>query len=304
MKPLVSAIVPTYNYARYIARAVESALAQTYHPLECIVVDDGSEDDTPGILARFGDQIRIVRQSHKGVSAARNAALALAAGEFIAFLDGDDRWHLTKIERQAEMLSSRPNVCLVGCGLEHVYPDGTREVIVGRSNPFDRRHTLRMIASRRFWPGGGGSGVMVRRSLLDKVGPFDESLAAAEDWDMWLRIAAVADVDNVPDLLVSIHRHGTGIFRDSRLMEVNQWKVYEKAIAAWPGILTATDRRRMKAMILADAAREAGGSGQALRRYLRSLKEWPFNYRRARAAAVLGLRAISGSLGGLDRRGV
>jgi glycosyltransferase involved in cell wall biosynthesis len=303
MKPLVSAVVPTYNYARFIGRAVESALTQTYSPMECIVVDDGSEDDTPQQLLRFGERIRVIRKAHKGVSSARNAALAVARGEFIAFLDGDDCWHPTKVDRQLELLARRPDVGFVGCGLEHVYPDGTVERITGRSNPYDRRQTLRLIASRRFWPGGSGSGVFVRRSVLDVAGRFDENLVAAEDWDMWLRIAAITDVDNVPDVLVSIHRHGTGVFRDSKLMETNQWKVYRKAITAWPDILTITDRRRMRALILADAAREAGAGSQALRRYLLSLKEWPFNYRRARAAAALTVRTIASSLGGPDRSG-
>ncbi len=303
MKPLVSAVIPTYNYARFIGRAVASALDQTYAPIEYIVVDDGSEDDTQSKLAPFGDRIRVIRQAHKGVSSARNAALAVARGEFIAFLDGDDCWHPTKIERQLELLSRQPNVGFLGCGLEHVYPDGTIERIAGRTNSCNRQQTLRLIASRRFWPGGSGSGVLLRRSVLDAVGGFDENLVAAEDWDMWLRVAAITDVDNVPDVLVSIHRHGTGVFRDAKLMETNQWKVYRKAVAQWPDTLTITDRRRMKAMILADSAREAGAGSQALRRYLLSLKEWPFNYRRARAAAVLTVRTITASLGVPDRFG-
>ena len=90
--PLVSAIIPTYNNASLVQEAVESVLKQTYTPVECIVVDDGSTDDTLHRLEKFGSKITIVRQAHQGPAVARNAGIRLAHGDYIAFLDSDDLW--------------------------------------------------------------------------------------------------------------------------------------------------------------------------------------------------------------------
>jgi glycosyltransferase involved in cell wall biosynthesis len=298
MTPLVSAVIPCFNYGRFVARAIESVLGQTYTNIECIVVDDGSSDDTCDVLRRFSGRIHAISQPHHGVSLARNAAIAVARGEFIAFLDGDDYWHPGKIEQQLGLLTSRPELGCVGCGLEHVYPDGRVEPIAGKVNREDPRNTHRNIALRRFWVGGSGSGGVVRRAVLDRVGLFDETLVAAEDWDMWLRIAAETGIDNVETQLVSINRHGTGVFRNARLMETNQWKVYQKIVDRWPALLSTADKRRLKALILADAARESPVRGDAVTYYLRSLKEWPFSYPRTRAAAILTVRSLQAAVQG------
>jgi len=102
--PLVSAIIPTYNRAHVICDAVESILAQTYREIEVIVVDDGSKDDTLPRLKQYGDRIRVVSQANAGPAAARNRGIAVAQGELIAFLDSDDLWLSTKIERQVALL--------------------------------------------------------------------------------------------------------------------------------------------------------------------------------------------------------
>lgn len=295
MTGLVSAVIPTYNYGRFIARAVTSVLGQSYQAVECIVVDDGSTDDTAEVLRGFGRDVTVVRQTHRGVSAARNAAIAVARGEYIALLDGDDEWHPDKVATQVRRLAAAPDLGCVGSGLVHVAANGRRDVISGRRNTLDRRRVLRDVALRRYWIGGSGSGAVMRRAALDRVGPFDEQLAAAEDWDMWMRFAATTPIDNVEDVLVSIHRHGTGIFRDAALVERNQWHAYRKAVARWPDVLTTIVRRRMRAMILADAGCElAGQPVSALGYYARSLAAWPFSYRRSREAAALAARALLG----------
>jgi hypothetical protein len=138
---------------------------------------------------------------------------------------------------------------------------------------------------------------MIRRSVLELAGGFDVTLSAAEDWDMWLRLAALCDIDNVPDVLVSIDRHRTGVFRNVRRMEENQWAVYRKAVNTWPEQLSRTDRRRMRALIFADAAGECVLAGQltdGLAYYLRSLQQWPYSRPRVRAAAVLCARTLFG----------
>jgi glycosyltransferase involved in cell wall biosynthesis len=290
MSARVSAIIATYNYGRFLPRAIDSVLAQTYPHIECVVTDDGSTDETQDVLKRYAGRVRVLQQPHGGVSAARNTAIDASRGDYVAFLDGDDWWHPTKIEKQVALLEQRPELGCVGCGLEHVTPDGHVDRIAGRPNHDTQMQTLRNIAVRRFWIQGSCSGAVIRRSLLERIGPFDQTLAAAEDWDMWLRVASVANVDNLPEVLVSIDRHGTGVFRDGRLVEDSQWRVYRYAAARWPHVLTAADQRQMRAMILGDRARESRQYADALAYCLRSLKEWPFNRRRLREAVVLGVR--------------
>jgi glycosyltransferase involved in cell wall biosynthesis len=297
MTPLISAVIPTYNYGRFVSRAIESVLDQTWQNLECIVVDDGSTDDTQQVLQRFAGRIIIVRQENRGLAAARNAGIRAASGSFIALLDADDRWHPSKIDVQADMMRRQPHLGAVGCGRLHLSADGAvLEEIPGIQQQLPRESVLRGIALRRFWIGGSGSGAMIRRSVFDAVGLFDTDLTAAEDWDMWLRIAAAFEIDNVPEILTSIYRHGSGTFRNTRKMETNQWRVYEKAIAAWPDALTPSVRRQMRALILADAAGESIGAGEigaALHYYRRSLSTWPLNARAWSTAARLTIRQIA-----------
>src|SRR3954452_15003770 len=104
VRPLVSAIIPAHNAERFLAAAIDSVLAQTYQPIECIVVDDGSTDGTPAVARSYGDRIRLIPQEQRGVSAARNRGAAEARGELLAFLDADDRWLPERVERQAREL--------------------------------------------------------------------------------------------------------------------------------------------------------------------------------------------------------
>src|SRR5207244_7547062 len=112
----VSIIVPCHNGARFLAEALDSALAQTHPAVEVIVVDDGSIDDTPSVLGRYAGRVRVIRQRNRGPSAARNAALDVARGDYGAFLDADHRFLPDKVARQAGVLDARPDVGLVYCG--------------------------------------------------------------------------------------------------------------------------------------------------------------------------------------------
>lgn len=185
--PLVSVIIPTYNRAGTIGRAVDSVLTQDYAPLELIVVDDGSDDQTALILRPLADAGRIVliSQANRGVSAARNAGLRLAEGPLLAFLDSDDEWLPGKVRAQVDFFARHPEQVLV--------QTQERWVRNGRRVNPGRRHQklagdifLESLELCLISP----SAVMLRRSLLDEVGLFDEDLPAAEDYDLWLRILA------------------------------------------------------------------------------------------------------------------
>lgn len=300
MPELVTAIIPTFNYGRFVARAVTSVLAQTYPNLECIVVDDGSTDDTQEVLRAFGDQIKVIRQPNTGLSAARNRGIAEARGRYIAFLDADDWWSPVKIATQVEWLETHPGVGCVGCGREHVESDGCVSTLAGLPNHRSRRETLRDLAVRAFWVSGSGSGALVRAEVLSAAGGFDESLTAAEDWDLWLRLAALTDIDNVPAVLTTIRRHGTGVFRNVDRMEQNSWAVYEKVTKAWPDLFSFADRRKMRALIQWDGAGEClaqGNRTRALGYLRRSLIEWPFVGRRWRVALATSVRWMLGRSG-------
>jgi glycosyltransferase involved in cell wall biosynthesis len=274
----VTAIIPTYNYARFLPRAIDSVLAQTYAPIEVLVVDDGSTDDTPEVLARYGERVRVMRLQNGGVSRARNTGIGAARTDFVAMLDADDWWDQEKIARQMALLEREPSLSIVGCGIRWSGP--THPIVEWRA-PLPqqgRAGDLRAIATRRFMVGGSNSGLLARRRLFDEVGLFDTALFAAEDWDMWLRIGAEHGIGNVPEPLTNIYVHGEGRFRNAARVEESQWRVYEKAVRAWPDVLDGKTRRQMRALILADAGGElvdAGNVEGAFRKYWASLFAWP-----------------------------
>lgn len=275
----IAAVIPTFNYGRFLPRALESAQRQTRPPDEILVVDDGSTDDTAQVLASFGSSIRVMQTPRVGVSVARNRGWRAVDAELIALLDADDNWRPTKLERQLEVMAEYPEVIAVGCGNRILDPNGRELMVRFYPNPSrDRAERLRQIATRKAWVGSSNSGVLVRRSVLEQVGGFDENLAAAEDWDLWLRLAALGEIRNVHDVLSEIHFHRTGTFRGSPVMERSQWQVFEKMCATWPEEMDDRTRRQARAMILRDAAGECMHNMDrrgAARRLAASLWNWP-----------------------------
>lgn len=197
---LVSVIIPVYNRAELVKRAVESALRQSFRDFEMIVVDDGSDDGTCSALEVCSHEIRVIRQSHRGVSAARNRGIRESSGELIAFLDSDDEWLPQKLERQiARFPPGKPDfICHTG----EIWMRNGTEVPQKKKHQkqggrfFERALDLCLISP---------SSVMLSRRLLDRVGLFDEELEAAEDYDLWLRITAFHAVDFIPEALVIKH---------------------------------------------------------------------------------------------------
>lgn len=157
--PTVSVVVPTYNYARFLGRALDSVLSQTAPPSEIIVVDDGSTDDTAKVLDAYAKYITALRLPNRGVSSARNAGISIASGGFVALLDSDDVWLPTKLERQLALYSRHPECGAIGCGVEVVDALGAtlrRVAFADVTGPAPQR--LRAVALRRRWVGGSSSG--------------------------------------------------------------------------------------------------------------------------------------------------
>jgi glycosyltransferase involved in cell wall biosynthesis len=210
---LVSAIIPTYNRGTVIARAVRSALEQTYRSLEIIVVDDGSTDDTLEILQTFGDSIRVVRQDNRGPSAARNAGIAVARGNIIAFLDSDDVWLPTKIERQVQLLlqlGDEVPCCICNATLTRGH--------YGRKTSFDLaglkvdldigrwQNPAQVLASRYVL---FNQVAAVRRGALMVTGGFREDLRLMEDYDLALRLALLGPWGIIREPLVIKHEEAS-----------------------------------------------------------------------------------------------
>jgi glycosyltransferase involved in cell wall biosynthesis len=299
--PLVSVVMPTRNYGAYIARAIDSVLAQTYPHHELVVVDDGSTDDTPAVLARYAGRIRVLAGPGRGVSAARNTGLAAAKGELVAVLDADDEWVPTKLARQLPLLREDPAVGVVGCA--NVVWSGTGRHLRTRfypNPPDDRLARMRLIALREAWVGSSNSGALLHRRVLDAVGGYAEDLAAAEDWEMWLRIADRFAIRNVHEVLTHVWFHGTGTFRNAALMRGAQEAALAKASTAWPDVFDDATTRRLRAMIERDVAGEMQRAHEwrdAVRCYVRSLEADPAQPAVWAALARTAVRALTARRG-------
>ena len=182
--PLVSVIIPTYNRGWIVKEAIDSVLDQDFSDYELIVVDDGSDDNTREILGAYGTAITVLQQPNRGVSAARNRGIAAAAGGLIAFLDSDDLWLPGKLKTQVKFFEENADAVV----------NQTQEIWIRngiRVNPKKRHHKFsgmifeRSLALCLVSP----SAVMIKKSLFEAVGVFDENLPACEDYDLWLRIS-------------------------------------------------------------------------------------------------------------------
>ena len=210
-EPLVSVVLPTRDRARWVERAVESVLAQTYARLELIVVDDGSRDDTLQVLERFGSDIAVLPQARAGAYVARNLALRHASGELVAFIDSDDAWHPHRLAAQLPLMQ-RPAVGLVFGDAVHVSP---RRNVLPRTcfevTPPRRGRVADDLAWGNFVP---TSTVLVRRSCLDEVGGFPTSHAVSADYVTWFRIALRHELDYVDGPVADYTLNDTGISHD------------------------------------------------------------------------------------------
>ena len=206
---VVSVVIPCFNQAHYLGEAIESVISQSYPKIEVVVVDDGSLDNTVEVAARYAG-VKYVRQDNRGLAAARNFGLRRSNGQFVVFLDADDRLQPEAIAINLSALQARPECAFVYGEFRHVGVDGrmqeewTRPVVTGdaycallRGNHIDMHAT-----------------VMYRRAVFHTVRAFDESLAACEDYDLYLRIARVFPIHGHTQLVADYRRHSASISAD------------------------------------------------------------------------------------------
>ena len=270
----VSLIIATFNHARFLDAAIDSALAQTLGAVDVIVVDDGSTDDTPAVLARYAGRVRVLRQPNRGLAAARNA--------YVAFLDADDVMAPTKLAAQLEVLERSPTIGWTYC-------DVLIETVATRTT---------VTASERFGYGARaldgwlfpelihGNFIpaiapMIRRTALDAVGGFDERLTALEDWDMWLRLSLLAEARYTPAVLVTYRIRPGGMSEDRARMDKNRFCVLDKINRTRPVALESLGSVGRR--IIADThnwlGKEAYASGdwsEARRRFAASVLTVPW----------------------------
>jgi glycosyltransferase involved in cell wall biosynthesis len=230
-KPLISCIVPVFNGEKYLGEALDSILKQTYRPLEIIVADDGSTDGTTAVTARYGKQIRYLRQDNVGASTARNFGLNAARGEFVAFLDADDLWHLEKLERQMARFEARPELDLSVTHLQNFWiPELEKE-----KARFEHHRLAEPL------PGYVAVTLLARRSLFGKVGPFNTDLKLGDPLEWFLRVAEKgAIMELLPDVLVYRRMHQTNLSMElgSRRMTSSMQNALLQVVKA------SLDRRR------------------------------------------------------------
>lgn len=207
--PTVSIVVPTYNRAATLGRALGSIRAQTYGDHETIIIDDGSTDETPALLQRLNGHpaLRCVRVPHGGAAAARNYGIRLARGRYVAFLDSDDAWTPDKLERQLET-QAQSGAEVIHCDMLRRLPDGRTRLMA--TPTIERGRILRRGGLDYQTKGLGIQSVLAETRLLKRIGGFDPSLPALEDLELLLRLAQVADFAPIHRPLVHYHA-GPGV---------------------------------------------------------------------------------------------
>ncbi|MCU1244768.1 MAG: hypothetical protein QOF83_1710 [Solirubrobacteraceae bacterium] len=201
--PLISVMIPAYNAAPYLAEAIESAFAQTYEPLEVIVVDDGSDDGTLEVAQAFGDRVRAIRQTRGGNGAARNAAVGLAQGHYFAFLDADDRFMPDKLQLQMDALEEDPELDVVfGYVREFISPE----------LPDDIRAGIRPAADPQPW--ASPNLMLISRESFERVGTFATNLRVGVTVDWYARATEAGLKTRVlPEIVLErrLHTQNNGI---------------------------------------------------------------------------------------------
>ena len=206
----VSIIIPTYNRARYLTKAIDSVLAQTYTNYEIIVVDDGSTDNTKEVLEPYMDRITYLYQENTGVSAARNTGIRAARGKWIAFLDSDDEWMPEKLSIQVGDFSKRPDICahitnivFISPNIEPITLFEVRKFRAPKASSFTIEKPFQFILNSNI---AVTPSFIVNRDTLFHAGLYDPAISIAEDWDLFLRVALQGawGCSSVP--LVHVHR--------------------------------------------------------------------------------------------------
>ncbi len=271
-----SIIMPVYNGARFIAAAIESVYRQSMDDWELIVVDDGSTDESAAIAGSYGARVRLLRQENRGLSAARNAALAEARAEYVALLDADDCWEAGFLEHLSAALDGAGDE-VAGVFSGWLFIDGSGEEIPGSRVSRPGRFALEDFLAWNLFP---PSSAVLRRSAIAAGGGFDEHMRAMEDWDLWLRMTATGGVWLGTEPLLCRYRvHGGTISRDVRAMRAGRLRALEKLFAR-PDLREEARRMSGRAFsfALVESAAQlcgAGSDAEGIADFCEAVRRWP-----------------------------
>tara|TARA_R110000850_G_scaffold264954_2_gene394285 strand:- start:2489 stop:3364 length:876 start_codon:yes stop_codon:yes gene_type:complete len=273
----VSVVTPTYNRARFLPDAVSSVLAQTYGDFELIILDDGSSDDTREVLEPFlaDRRVRYFYQKNQGQSHARNHALDQAAGEFIAFLDSDDLWEPSKLEKQLAVFKSNPNV----------------DIVHGDEATIDEQGVVNSLENMNRYSGGitrylladnsvSITTALVRRRCFDEMGGFDTSVGVADDYELWLRFSARYYFHYEPGIVASYRVMADQISSDKRRRFAANERIILEFLARYGEVLSSGERRWGLSRFYCRKARyfaSAGKRGKAFSAIARALGNAPLD---------------------------
>lgn len=219
MAPLVSVVMPVYNRERYLAEAIESMLAQTYRPLEIVIVDDGSTDGSADVARRYAPTARYEFQPHGGIAGARNRTLELARGEYLAFLDSDDLWEEGQLSVQMEVLRSRPELDLLfGHVTEFISPELDQETagkLVCRAQPMPSM----------------GPGAIIKAETFRRVGPFRSHGQVGEfmDWHLRANELGVTSL-MLPQVVLRRRLHASNESREQRSSRLDYVRILKASL--------------------------------------------------------------------------
>ena len=298
---LVSVVIPGYNGERFLGPTLASALAQTYQPIEIVVVDDGSTDGTAAVVeaaATDDSRIRFFRRRNSGVAATRNFGIGQARGSLIAPLDNDDLWHPEKIAREVKvMLASSPKVGLVYCWSVAI-DENDFVILPVRRKIAIQGHVTAELAKGNFIE--TSSSPLIKRSCIDAVGGYDATLKphGADDWKLYLALSEFCEFAVVPEYLVGYRQFAGSLSRDVAAMEqstelVARW-LYEK----WPDLPEKLRRERKykTCVYLAQLALDNNNFSAALRYRAQAYKVRPLGLPE-RSAFEFAVRFLARKLG-------
>ena len=290
--PLVSIVIPTYNHAPMLQRALATVIEQTYQNWNAIVVNNHSTDNTLEVVASFNDpRIQCINFHNNGViGASRNEGIARATGEYIAFLDSDDTWFPTKIEKCVAVLDHGSDLV---CHAEYwIDEKGKSRLVVYGPREAATHHNLIYKGNRI-----STSATMVRTTLLKEVKGFDVSpeLISTEDYDLWIRLAAKSNkFAFIDEPLGEYHRHDNNVSANIEKHLAAELALLAKHFSVNAQLENSLARRRRKALAYYGAGRSLNRTNKhflALKKYARSMIIWPISLR-LYAAVLLSLVGI------------
>jgi glycosyltransferase involved in cell wall biosynthesis len=261
--PKVSVIIPSYNSMAFLPEVVESVLAQTFTNFELIIIDDGSSDRTSEWAGKIPDpRVKLICQANQGVSVARNTGIAYSQGDYIAFLDADDVWKPTKLEQQAKVLDTNPEIGLVHTFVTYINEQGKPLFDAGRYHKPENVWKEMLAREDLIFC---GSTPMVRRQCFETCGVFNSALKGCEDWECWTRIAARYPFQVLEEPLVFYRQHPNNATKNIDLMLLHISRAIETAFKSVPARLQYLKRRShaRTSLYLAGKSYEVGDYGKA-----------------------------------------